>query len=152
MVAIGKIVFTSREHIFALEARGKGMMGLTLRYPYEVRKEEDYFDDITDQKITKDMLDLAAHIVEQKRAKFQPEKFEDRYEDALKDLIAKKQKGVKIERPKERAPSNVVNLMEALRASVQSLRRSEAPRKSASPSPRVARKRRRSNARQKKAG
>jgi non-homologous end joining protein Ku len=87
MVAIGKIVFTSREHIFALEARG-----------------------------------------------------------------AKKQKGVKIERPKERAPSNVVNLMEALRASVQSLRRSEAPRKSASPSPRVARKRRRSNARKKKAG
>jgi DNA end-binding protein Ku len=57
MVAIGKIVFTSREHIFALEARGKGMMGLTLRYPYELRKEEYYFDDITDQKITKDMLD-----------------------------------------------------------------------------------------------
>jgi hypothetical protein len=86
------------------------------------------------------MLDLAAHIVEQKRAKFQPEKFEDRYEDALKDLIAKKQKGMKIERPKERAPFNVVNLMEALRASVQSERRSEAPRKSARPSPRVAQK------------
>ena len=93
MVAIGKIVFTSREHIFALEARGKGMMGLTLRYPYEVRKEEDYFDDITDQKITKDMLDLAAHIVEQKRAKFQPEKFEDRYEDALKELDCEEAKG-----------------------------------------------------------
>ena len=152
MVAIGKIVFTSREHIFALEARGKGMMGLTLRYPYEVRKEEDYFDDITDQKITKDMLDLAAHIVEQKRAKFQPEKFEDRYEDALKDLIAKKQKGVKIERPKERAPSNVVNLMEALRASVQSERRSEPPRKSASRSARAPQKRGRSTARHKKAG
>ena len=98
------------------------------------------------------MLDLAAHIVEQKRAKFQPAKFEDRYEDALKELIAKKQKGVKIERPKERAPSNVTNLMEALRASVQSERRSEVPRKSARPSPRVAQKRGRSNARQKKAG
>jgi DNA end-binding protein Ku len=97
------------------------------------------------------MLDLAAHVVEQKCAKFQPEKFEDRYE-ALKDLIAKKQKGMKIERPKERAPSNVVNLMEALRASVQSERRREAPRKSARPSPRVAQKRGRSNARQKKAG
>ena len=152
MVAIGKIVFTSREHIFALEARGKGLMGLTLRYPYEVRNEEDFFDDITDQKVTKDMLDLAAHIVEQKRAKFQPEKFEDRYEDALKDLLAKKQKGVKIEQPKAKAPSNVVNLMEALRASVQNERRSESPRKAVSRSARAPRKRGRSTARQKKAG
>src|SRR4051812_9176268 len=65
MVAIGKVVFTSREHI-ALEARGKGMMGMTLRYPYEVRKETEYFDDIPDEKIPKDMLDLASHIVESK--------------------------------------------------------------------------------------
>ena len=65
------------------------------------------------------MLDLATHIVETKKGKFQPEKFEDRYEDALKDLIKKKQKGVKIEAPKERAPSNVVNLMDALRQSVK---------------------------------
>src|SRR5215208_5701235 len=137
MVAIGKVVFTSREHIFALEARGKGMMGVTLRYPYEVRREKEYFDDITDQKLTKDMLDLAAHIVEQKRAKFQPEKFEDRYEDALKELLQKKQKGIKIERPKERAPSNVVNLMDALRASVQTERGSESPRKAASGSART---------------
>jgi DNA end-binding protein Ku len=151
MVAIGKIVFTSREHIFALQARGKGMMGVTLRYPYEVRNEEDYFDDITDQKITKDMLDLASHIVEQKRAKFQPEKFEDRYEDALKDLLQKKQKGLKIERPKERAPSNVVNLMEALRASVQSERRGVSPGKAASRNTRPQQKRGRSTARQKKA-
>lgn len=152
MVAIGKIVFTSREHIFALEARGKGMMGLTLRYPYEVRKEEQFFDEITDQKITKDMLDLASHIVEQKRAKFQPEKFEDRYEDALKELLEKKQKGIKIERPKERAPANVVNLMEALRASVQNERRSGSPRKAASRTARTPVKRGRSSARQKKAG
>jgi DNA end-binding protein Ku len=128
------------------------MMGLTLRYPYEVRKEEDYFDEITDQKITKDMLDLASHIVEQKRAKSQPEKFEDRYEDALKELLAKKQKGVKIERAKERAPSNVVNLMEALRASVQSERRTQSPRKAASRTTRTAQKRGRSTARHKKAG
>ena len=65
------------------------------------------------------MLDLATHIVETKKGKFEPEKFEDRYEDALKDLIKKKQKGVKIEAPKERAPSNVVNLMDALRQSVK---------------------------------
>src|SRR2546421_915315 len=75
MLAIGKVVFTSREHIIALEARGKGMMGVTLRYPYEVRKEEDYFDDIESERVPKDMLDLAMHIVETKRGKFDPAKF-----------------------------------------------------------------------------
>src|SRR6187551_3118224 len=83
MVAIGKVVFTSREHIIALEARGKGMMGMTLRYPYEVRKEDEYFDDIADEKIPKDMLELATHIVASKAGHFKPEKFEDQYEDAL---------------------------------------------------------------------
>jgi DNA end-binding protein Ku len=69
MVAIGKVVFTSREHIIALEARGKGLLGVTLRYPYEVRSEADYFDDIPDEKIPKeDMLDPASHIVTPFRA------------------------------------------------------------------------------------
>src|SRR6185295_20403649 len=108
MVALGTVVFTSREHVIALEARGKGMMGITLRYPYEVRKEEDYFDDIEAEKVPKDMLDLATHIVGTKKGKFEPDKFEDHYEDALKELLKKKQKGEKIERPKEREPSNVV--------------------------------------------
>jgi Ku protein len=94
-------------------------MGTTLRYPYEVRKEEDYFDVIESEKVPKDMLELAAHIVETKKGKFQPEKFDDRYEDALKGLIKKKQKGEKIERPKESDASNVVNLMDALRQSVK---------------------------------
>jgi DNA end-binding protein Ku len=67
MVALGKVVFTSREHIIALEARGNGMMGSTLRYPYEVRKEEDYFDDIEDEKVPKDILELATHIVGTKK-------------------------------------------------------------------------------------
>jgi DNA end-binding protein Ku len=119
MVAIAKVVFTSREHIIGLEARGKGMMGVTLRYPYEVRKEDDYFDEIPDEKVPKDMLDLAAHIVDTKRGKFDPKKFEDRYEDALKELLKKKQKGEKIEAPQDRPPSNVVNLMDALRKSVE---------------------------------
>jgi DNA end-binding protein Ku len=119
MVAIGKVVFTSREHIIALEARGKGLLGITLRYPYEVRKEADYFDDIPDEKIPKDMLDLASHIVETKAGHFDPSKFDDRYEDALKDLIKKKQEGKPIERPERRAPTNVVNLMDALRRSVE---------------------------------
>ena len=119
MVAIGKVVFTSREHIIALEARGKGLMGVTLRYPYEVRQEDEYFEDIEDEKVPKDMLDLATHIVDTKRGKFQPEKFQDEYEDALKELLRKKQRGEKIEQPKERAPSNVVNLMDALRKSLK---------------------------------
>jgi DNA end-binding protein Ku len=119
MVALGKVVFTSREHIIALEARDKGLMGITLRYPYEVRDQKEYFDDIANEKVPKDMMDLAIHIVETKKGTFEPEKFEDQYEDALKELIRKKQKGEKIERPAERAPSNVVNLMDALRKSVK---------------------------------
>jgi DNA end-binding protein Ku len=118
MVAIGKVVFTSREHMIALEARGKGLLGVTLRYPYEVRKEQEYFDDIPEPKITKDMLDLATHIVETKTSDFDPQKFQDQYEDAVKELLKKKQAGEKIEAPKERKPANVVNLMEALRQSI----------------------------------
>jgi DNA end-binding protein Ku len=118
MVAIGKVLFTSREHIIALEARGKGLLGVTLRYPYEVRNEEEYFDDIPEPKITKDMLDLATHIVETRTSEFDPKKFQDQYEDAVKELLKKKQAGETIEAPKERKPANVVNLMEALRQSI----------------------------------
>ena len=118
MVALGKVVFTSREHVIALEARDKGMMGITLRYPYEVRDQNEYFDGIENEKVPKDMLDLAIHIVDTKKGKFEPQKFEDQYEDALKDLIRKKQKGEKIERPKEPQRSNVVDLMDALKKSV----------------------------------
>ncbi|HEX4552830.1 MAG TPA: Ku protein [Xanthobacteraceae bacterium] len=119
MVALGKVVFTSREHVILLEPRGKGLVGVTLRFPYEVRKEEDYFDDVDDEKVPKDMLELATHIVETKKSHFAPEKFDDRYEEALKDLLDKKQHGKKIERPTERAPAKVINLMDALRRSVE---------------------------------
>jgi DNA end-binding protein Ku len=119
MVALGRVVFTSREHVIALEPRGKGLLGMTLRYPYEVRNEKDYFDDIADEKIPKDMLELAQHIVKSKAGHFHPEKFEDQYEDALKELLKKKQAGEKIEAPREPTPAKVVNLMDALRASVQ---------------------------------
>ena len=119
MVAIGKVVFTSREHMIALEARGKGLMGVTLRYPYEIRDEKDYFDDIPDEKLPKDMLDLAAHIVDTKTSDFEPEKFEDQYEGAVRELLKKKQEGVKIEAPHEREPAKVINLMDALRRSVE---------------------------------
>ena len=113
------MVFTTREHIIALEPRDNGMVGTTLRCPYEVRQAKDYFDVIEDEKVPKDMLDLAVHIVESKKGKFQPEEFEDDYENALKELLRKKQKGERIERPKEPARTNVVNLMDALRQSVK---------------------------------
>src|SRR6201989_909629 len=89
-VAIGRVVLTNREHIIALEPQDKGLMGTLLRYPYEVRSETEHFEDIQDVKITKDMLDLAKHIVEQKSASFEPDQFEDRYEQALVDLINQK--------------------------------------------------------------
>jgi DNA end-binding protein Ku len=122
MVALGRVVFTSREHVISLEARGKGLLGVTLRYPYEIRDEKDYFDEIPDAKVTSDMLELASHIIETKAGHFEPEKFEDRYEAALKELLKKKQHGEAIEPPKQRAASNVVNLMDALRKSVQAER------------------------------
>jgi DNA end-binding protein Ku len=149
MVALGKVVFTSREHIIALEARGKGMLGVTLRYPYEVRDEKEYFDAVEDEKIPKDMIDLAVHIVETKTGHFKPQQFKDEYEDALKDLLRRKQKGEKIERPKERAPSNVINLMDALRQSVKA--GGSAHRSASRPSARTAKKPARAHARHKKA-
>ena len=153
MVAIGKVVFTSREHVNALEARDKGLLGVTLRYPYEVRKEEEYFDDIPEEKLPKDMLDLAKHIVDSKKAEWKPERFEDQYEDALKELLKKKQSGQKIEAPRDREPSKVVNLMDALRRSVETERAGGERRK---PAPRAGdhrapKKAGRSSARAKKA-
>ena len=114
-VALARVVLTNREHVIALEARDKGLVGMLLRYPYEVRDAAEYFDDIQDVKITKDMLDLAKHIVEQKSGHFEPERFEDHYETALAELLAKKQKGLPIEPVKRPAPGNVVNLMDAAR-------------------------------------
>jgi DNA end-binding protein Ku len=114
-VAIGRVVLANREHIIALEAMDKGLIGTLLRYPYEVRDPAEYFDEIDDVKVTKDMLDLARHIVEQKSGSFEPDKFEDQYETALFDLINKKRAGKPIT-PKD--GENVVDLMEALRRSV----------------------------------
>jgi DNA end-binding protein Ku len=117
-VAIGRVVLTNREHIIALEPLDKGLVGTLLRYPYEVRSEDEYFDEIQDVKVTKDMLDLAKHIVNSKAGNFEPDKFEDHYETALIDLINQKRAGKTI-RPKERPKGeNVVDLMEALRRSV----------------------------------
>jgi DNA end-binding protein Ku len=117
-VAIGRVVLTNREHIIALEPLGKGLMGTLLRYPYEVRSEKEYFDDIQDVKVTRDMLDLAKHIVERMSGTFQPDKFEDYYRTALIEFLAKKQK----RSASDPAPTNVVDLMDALRGTLAAKR------------------------------
>ena len=127
-VAIGRVVLTNREHIVALEPLGQGLMGTLLRYPYEVRSEKEYFDDIQNVKVTKDMLDLARHIVEKKSGSFEPDKFEDHYESALIDLIDKKRSGI---RPAAKAAPktgcNVINLMDALKRSLANERQAPPP-------------------------
>ncbi len=110
-------MLTSREHIIALEPLDKGLVGTLLRYSFEVRSEQEYFDEIQDVKVTKDMLDLAKHIVNQKSGSFEPEKFEHHYETALIDLINQKRAGKPIT-PKERPRGEYVDLMESLRQSV----------------------------------
>jgi DNA end-binding protein Ku len=118
-VALATVMLTNREHVIALEPRGKGLVGMLLRYPYEVRDESEYFDDIQDVKITKDMLDLAKHIVEQKSGAFEPEKFEDHYEAALVDLINRKRSGERIvDTARPRETGNVISLMDALKRSL----------------------------------
>ena len=124
-VAIGRVVLTNREHIIALEPIDKGLMGTLLRYPYEVRSEKEYFDDIQDVKVTKDMLDLAKHIVEQKSGSFEPEEFEDRYEAALVELINQKRNGVTATaKAAPKTGGNVINLMDALKRSLASEKQS----------------------------
>src|SRR4030081_3272150 len=117
-VAIGRVVLTNREHIIALEPLDKGLMGTLLRYPYEERDPKEYFDDIQDVKVTKDMLDLARHIVNQKARHFEPDKFEDQYETALIDLINQKRAGKPITAKERPRGENVVDLMDALRKSI----------------------------------
>ncbi|MDB5505351.1 MAG: Ku protein [Tardiphaga sp.] len=134
MVAIGRLVLTSREHIIALEPLKNGLMGTLLRYPYEVRSEEDYFDDIQDVKVTKDMLDLARHIVQQKTGQFEPGKFEDRYEAALVDLVNSKRNGdLSNVTAKPRPGTNVVDLMTALQQSLKGGAAKPAPAKARKP-------------------
>jgi len=133
-VAIGRVVLTNREHIIALEPLENGLMGTLLRYPYEVRSEKEYFGDIQDVKITKDMLDLAKHIVEQKSGDFEPEEFEDHYESALIELINQKRSGIKIA-PKAapKTGGNVINLMDALKKSLANGKQAAPPAKANPP-------------------
>jgi DNA end-binding protein Ku len=102
---------------------GKGLIGTTLRYPYEIRSAEDFFEDIPEIKVPDEMLQLAAHILETKAGDFDPSQFKDHYEEALVDLIRKKQAHIPLKTTREpEAPRNVINLMDALRRSLQSER------------------------------
>jgi DNA end-binding protein Ku len=121
MVALGRVVLSKRERVIALEPYGKGLLGTTLRYAYEVRKPDELFEDIPDVKVPGEMLKLAEHILETKESDFTPEAFNDRYEEAVIELIRKKEAHVPVKKGKDTvvAPRNVINLMDALRRSVQ---------------------------------
>jgi DNA end-binding protein Ku len=119
-VALARIVMAHREHMIMLEPLGKGVLGTTLRFDYEVRSEKEYFSHIPSPRISKDMVSLASHILKTKATKFDPGKFKDEYEAALKKLVQRKVRGHAIEVPKpEEKPSNVINLMDALRQSLK---------------------------------
>jgi DNA end-binding protein Ku len=127
-IALGRIVMANREHVIAIEPMDKGMLGTTLRYPYELRDAKPYFRDIRAPRLPRDMVKLAEHILDSKAGSFDPAKFKDEYENALKALVRRKAKGHTIEAPKEEPePSNVIDLMEALR---QSLKGSKGARRS----------------------
>jgi DNA end-binding protein Ku len=119
MIALGRVVLTRREHVIMLEAFEKGLLGTTLRYAYEVRDVAGYFEDIPDLKLPGEMKELASHIVKSKSSHFDPSSFQDHYENALVELLRSKQAGRVVEPAKgEPAPQRVINLMDALRASI----------------------------------
>jgi DNA end-binding protein Ku len=121
LVGLARVVLYNHERLLMLEPVGKGIKATALRYQDEVRDQKGYFSDIEDKKVPKDMLELAEHILKTKRGHFDPSKYSDRYEDALKALIQAKQAGKPVPAAPAR-PSNVIDLMDALRRSVRSNR------------------------------
>ncbi len=145
LAGLARVVVYRRERLLLVRPRGKGLLATALRYKNEVRDENDYFDDIDDKKVPADMLKLAVHILETKKGHFKPEKFEDRYENALVDMIKAKQAGKKPPTVAEPSKSNVINLMDALRRSAKaerdsapaSKRKASTSRKKAAPKRKV---------------
>jgi DNA end-binding protein Ku len=118
VAGIGRAVIGRRERLLVLEPRGKGILATVLHYSSEVRDDHAYFDGIRDDKIPEEMLELAKHIIRSKMGHFDITKFEDRYENALVNMIRGKQAGRPVEAAKPQVPGNVINLMEALRGSI----------------------------------
>jgi DNA end-binding protein Ku len=137
-VALGRLVMHQRERLMALEPRGNGILSYSLRSNREVRNPADVFDSIPDTKPNPQMVDIAAKIIEQLEGPFDPSQFNDRYEDALRNLIREKEKGHKIAAVSEPKEAEVIDLMEALKRSLGQTsggeRRKAAPRKAASSS------------------
>lgn len=119
MVGLARVVLFRRERILMLEPRDKGIVATSLRYANEVHAASAYFDEIPDAELPKQMLDLAKHIIEKMTGKFDPDQFEDRYESALIELIRSKQKGMPIKPQPTHRQANVINLMDALKRSVE---------------------------------
>ncbi|HEY4167879.1 MAG TPA: Ku protein [Reyranella sp.] len=119
VAGIGRVVLSRRERLLMLHPRGKGMMATTLRYPYEVRQDSEYFSDIHDVKLSDEMLEIAQEIIARKASHFEPDKFTDRYEEALVEMLRAKQSGQVFTAPETVEPGNVVNIMDALRKSLQ---------------------------------
>lgn len=143
MVALGRVVLAKRERVIMLQPWEKGLMGTTLRYPYEVRDSKDYFYDIPDVKVAPDMLKLAEHILSSKEATFDPTLFVDRYEQAVLQLLEKKRQGMPAAtvRPFV-APTTVVNLMDALRRSIaEDAKAIGTPKKATTPKPKKGKER-----------
>ena len=122
LAGLARVVVYRRERLLLLRPRGKGLLATALRYNNEVRDEKDYFDDIENVKVPADMLKLAVHILETKKGHFKPDKFEDRYETALTEMIKAKQAGKKPPTLAEPSKGNVINLMDALRRSAKAER------------------------------
>jgi DNA end-binding protein Ku len=118
-VALAGIVFANRQHILAVEPWGKGMLGTTLRFDYEVRDDKEFFKGIASHRVSKEMVSLAAHILDTKAGHFDPAKFNDEFELALRKLVKRKAAGKTIEREEVTEPeTNVINLMDALKQSL----------------------------------
>ena len=135
MLALARIVLATRERILALEPRGKGILAYTIRSEAEVRSEKDIFSSIEDVKPDADMVSIAQKIIDQKEGPFDTGKFVDRYEEALKKLIAEKQKGHKPVSAEEPEDTNVVDLMAALKASLRGKSEKPASAKSSAKKP-----------------
>lgn len=121
-VALGQIVLSKRERIVAIQPCGRGLLLETLRWADEVREADAYFEGIEDVEVSDDQVAMAEQLIEARSGAFEPESFVDRYQEALRGLIRRKLEGKKTLGPSKPAKGrgdNVVNLMDALKASLE---------------------------------